>query len=112
MRTALFAVLVVFLSTLPTAALADEAKVVWVDPSCNYLIAQLGDEFGIFQWRAGSEPAEGDVLDGPLRAEGIVTVTNATKGGSNNVILVALSPRLNSLINSSPVNCKKRYRSS
>jgi len=112
MRTALLAVLLVFLPALSTAALADEAKVVWVDPSCNYLIAQLGDEFGIFEWRAGSEPTEGDVLDGPLRGEGIVTVTNATKGGSNNVILVAISPRLKSLIHSSPVNCKKRYRSS
>jgi hypothetical protein len=112
MRSAPVTVLLAFLSTLSTAVLADEAKVVWVDPSCNYLIAQLGDEYGIFEWRAGSEPAEGDMLDGPLRAEGIVTVTNATKGGSNNVILVAISPRLKSLINSSPVNCKKRYRSS
>jgi hypothetical protein len=112
MRTALCAVLLAFLSALSTVAFADEAKVVWVDPSCNYLIAQVGDEFGIFEWRAGSEPAEGDVLDGPFRTEGIVTVTNATKGGSNSVILVALSPRLKSLINSSPVNCKKRYRSS
>ena len=112
MRHALVAVLLICLSALPTAAFADEAKVVWVDPSCNYLIAQLGDEYGIYEWRAGSDPGEGDVLNGPLRTEGIVTVTNATKGGSNNVILVALSPRLKSLINSSPVQCKKRYKSS
>ena len=111
MRSAPVAVLLAFLSMLSTAALADEAKVVWVDPSCNYLIAQLGDEYGIFEWRAGSGPDEGDVLNGPFRTEGIVTVTNATKGGSNNVILVATSPRLNALIHSSPVNCKKRYKS-
>src|SRR5271169_1798278 len=112
MRTALCAALLAFLSTLSTVVFADEAKVVWVDPSCNYLIARIGEEFGIFEWRAGSDPDEGDVLNGPLRTEGIVTVTNATKGGSNNVILVATSPRLNSLIHSSPVQCKKRYRSS
>jgi len=111
MKSASVAALFAFLSMLSMAVFADEAKVVWVDPSCNYLIAQLGDEYGIFEWRAGSEPTEGDVLDGPLKTEGIVTVTNATKGGSNNVILVATSPRLNSLIHSSPVNCKKRYRS-
>lgn len=109
MRSALFAVLLTSLSTL---ALADEAKIVWVDPSCNYFIAQLGDEFGVYQWRSGSDPDEGDLINGPLTAEGMVTVTNTTKGGSNSVILVSQGARLRPLINSSPVYCKKRFRSS
>ena len=112
MRTALFVVLLASLSTLSTAALADEGKIVWVDPSCNYFIAQLGDEYGVYQWRSGSDPDEGDVMSGALTAEGMVTVTNTTKGGSNSVILVSQGARLRPLINSSPVYCKKRFRSS
>jgi hypothetical protein len=105
--TALFAASAAF----ATPAAAEQGKIVWVDPSCSYFIAQLGEEYGIYQWRAGSTPDEGDIMDGKLRAEGTVEeIQNATKGSANTVIPVALSPTLRSLINSSPVNCKKRYQ--
>ena len=112
MKAALFAVALACLFVLPRTALADEAKVVWSDPSCSYFIAQLGEEFGIYNWRSGADPEEGDVISGPLTQEGTLTLTNATKGGSNTVILVGISPRLKSLINQSPVYCKKRFKSS
>ena len=113
MKNALFTVMLAGIpALLPLPVLADDAKIVWVDPSCNYFIAQLGDEYGVFQWRSGADPDEGDVVSGPLQDEGMLTVTNATKGGSNSVILVARGARLKPLINSSPVYCKKRWRSS
>jgi hypothetical protein len=112
MKAALFAVALACLLVLPRAVLADEAKVVWSDPSCSYFIAQLGEEFGIYNWRSGADPDEGDVISGPLTQEGTFTLTNATKGGSNTVILVGISPRLKSLINQSPVYCKKRFKPS
>jgi hypothetical protein len=90
-------------------AFAAEAKVVWVDPSCSYFIATVESEFGIYQWRSGSAPSEGDVFAGPLLDKGMLEATNTTRNGVNSIILVALSPRLVSLVNSSPVQCKRRY---
>jgi hypothetical protein len=91
------------------SAFATEATVVWVDPSCSYFIATLESEFGIYQWRSGSAPSEGDVFAGPLLDKGMLDATNTTKQTANSIILVALSPRLVSLVNSSPVQCKRRY---
>jgi len=112
MKAALLAVALACLLVLSRTALAGEAKIVWSDPSCSYFIAQLGEEFGIYNWRSGPDPEEGDVMSGPVTEEGTLTLTNSTKGGSNTVILVGISPRLRSLINQSPVYCKKRYKSS
>jgi hypothetical protein len=112
MKAALLAVALACLLVLSRTALADEVKIIWSDPSCSYFIAQLGEEFGIYNWRSGPDPDEGDVMSGPVTEEGTLTLTNATKGGSNTVILVGISPRLKSLINQSPVYCKKRYKSS
>ena len=50
-------------------------------------------------------------MEGKLTAEGSVEeIKNTTNGGANTVIPVALSPTLRSLINSSPVQCKKRFQ--
>jgi hypothetical protein len=111
MRTGIVAVLLAATAVFAPSSFADQAKVVWVDPSCSYFIAQLGEEYGIYQWRAGSAPNEGDVMEGKLTAEGsIEEIKNTTNGGANTVIPVALSPTLRSLINSSPVQCKKRFQ--
>jgi hypothetical protein len=88
---------------------AAEAKTVWVDPSCRFFIADLGGEFGFYNWRSGDPPGEGDVMEGELRAAGLVELVNKTKGGANGVIAMALSPTVRSLIYSSPVDCKRRW---
>jgi len=101
----------VFLSSLLfcDAIFADDAQVVWVDTSCSYFIADLKNEFGIYQWRSGSSPNEGDMMSGPLKTTGMLNVTNTTRNEANSVILVAVSPTLKSLVNSSPVQCKRRF---
>jgi hypothetical protein len=105
------AALFIVSTAFATIAAAEQGTVVWVDPSCSYFIANLGQEFGIYEWRAGSAPNEGDIMDGKLTAAGTVEeIQNTTKGGANTVIPVALSPTLRSLINSSPVQCKKRFQ--
>ena len=100
-----------FLSSLLfcDAIFAEDARVIWVDASCSYFIADLKNEFGIYQWRSGSTPNEGDVMSGPLYTTGMLNVTNTTRNEANSVILVAVSPTLKSLVNSSPVQCKRRY---
>ena len=108
MRRALLS-LILAASGIP--ALAAEARAVWVDPSCHSFIADLGGEFGFYDWRSGAPPNEGDVMEGELKAEGLVELVNKTKGGSNGVIAMALSPTVHSLIHSSPVDCKRRWQS-
>lgn len=49
---------------------ADEAKITWYDISCHYMLVELPDGFGLYEWRAGAEPkAEdafvGDIAGGP-----------------------------------------------
>jgi len=111
MRSVIAAALFTISTAFATMATAEQGTVVWVDPSCSYFIANLGQEFGIYEWRAGSAPNEGDIMDGKLTAAGTVEeIQNTTKGGANTVIPVALSPTLRSLINSSPVQCKKRFQ--
>jgi len=111
MRSVIAAALFTIPTAFATMAAAEQGTVVWVDPSCSYFIANLGQEFGIYEWRAGSAPNEGDIMDGKLTAAGTVEeIQNTTKGGANTVIPVALSPTLRSLINSSPVQCKKRFQ--
>jgi len=44
-----------------------------------------------------------------LYTTGMLNVTNTTRNEANSVILVAVSPTLKSLVNSSPVQCKRRY---
>jgi len=101
--------LCLMLAMIGVPALAADAKAVWVDPSCRCFIADLGGEFGFFTWRSGAPPSDGDVMEGNLTGEGLVELTNKTAGGSNTVIVMALSPTAHSLIHSSPADCKRRW---
>jgi hypothetical protein len=112
MQRVLLAFLLVASATLSQpAASAAQAKVVWVDPSCQYFIAHLGEQFAIYNWRAGTAPNEGDVMEGDMTGQGLIELANTTQGGKNSVITMALSPTLRSLIHSSPVQCKRRFQS-
>lgn len=92
------------------SAHAAEGHVVWSDPNCNYFIAKLAEEYGIYEWRTGNALKDEDDISGDLTATGMLTVENKTRGGKNDVILVAMSGRLTVLINSSPVMCKRRFQ--
>ena len=102
--------LCLFLALVGIPAFAADAKAVWVDPSCRCFIADLGGEFGFYTWRSGEAPSDGDVMEGNVTAEGLVELTNKTKGGSNAVYVMALSPTVHSLIHSSPADCKRRWQ--
>lgn len=102
----------VFLLGLIVPSYGAEAPVVWADPTCNVFIAQLGDEFGVYESRAGAPLAEGDTIAGDLTGEGLVDIQNATKAQSNRVILVATSENKRALIQSAvTIRCQRRYQS-
>src|SRR5690349_22041395 len=102
-------VLIVLMCAAPAALVAAEAKAVWVDASCRYFVADLGGEFGFYNWVAGMAPNEGDVLEGELRAEGVTELANKSSGGKNSVVVFALSPTVRSLVQSAPADCKRRW---
>ena len=97
-------------SMLCAPAIAAEAKVVWSDPSCQYFIADLGGKFGMYNWRAGAAPKEGDLMQGDTEAGGLAELTNVTQQGKNMAIAMAISPTIHSLIHSSPVDCERRWK--
>lgn len=111
MRQVLLVCLLITVQTCFCAALAAEAKVVWVDASCQYFIADLGGEFGIYNWRAGLAPNEGDIVKGDTTGRGLVELRNTTQDRDIAVIAMALSPTTRSLIHSSPVQCNRRWQS-
>ena len=98
------------LAAVGTPAYAADAKAVWVDPSCRCFIADLGGEFGSHTWRSGQPPSDGDVMEGNVTAEGLVELANKTRGYTNAVYVMALSPTVHSLIHSSPADCKRRWK--
>lgn len=112
MRSSIVAIALSLVCCAAGSALAEDGKIVWVDPSCKFFIAQVGDEYGIFEWRSGADPEHGDALSGLVPEEGMRKVTNSTKGGSNDVIIVARGSRLKTMINSTPVQCKLRWKQS
>ena len=111
MRHILLLWLVMTAQTSFSAPVAAEGKVVWVDASCQYFIADLGGEFGFYNWRAGLAPNEGDIVRGDTKGLGLVELRNTTQEGDIAVIPMALSPTTRSLILSSPVNCNRRWKS-
>ena len=45
---------------------ADEAKITWYDPSCRYMLVELSDGFGLYEWRSGTEPKADDAISGDI----------------------------------------------
>ena len=110
MRHVLLLWLLTTVQTCFSGALAAEGKVVWVDASCQYFIADLGGEFGFYNWRTGLAPNEGDIVSGDTKGQGLVELRNTTRNDDIAVIPMALSPTTRALILSSPVNCNRRWK--
>ena len=91
---------------------ADTGEVVWVDPSCDHFIAKVGEEFGTYNWRSGKAPAKGDKFEGDLMSlePGAREIKNVSSGGTNTVYILAMGPKLYSMIHTAPVQCKERFR--
>ena len=93
MRSVIAAALFTVSIAFATMAAAEQGTVVWVDPSCSYFIVNLGQQFGIYEWRAGSAPNEGDIIDGNLTAAGTVEeIQNTTRGPAFKGLLALAGP--------------------
>jgi hypothetical protein len=112
MRITTLACLALWLGSNGIASASETGEVVWVDPSCDHFIAKVGEEFGTYNWRAGKAPSKGDRFEGDLMSleAGPREIRNLTSGGSNTVYILAMGPRLYSMIHTAPVQCKERFR--
>ena len=45
---------------------ADEAKITWYDVSCRYILVELPEGFGLYEWRSGADPKVGDAIIGDI----------------------------------------------
>lgn len=111
MRRAIFAMLAGAIAALPAHA-KEQGEVVWVDAECGHFIAKIGDEFGTYQWRTGKGPNLGDVMEGELLDLGMGArdVSNKTASSVHTVYVLAIGPRLHSMIHTAPVQCKSRFK--
>jgi len=99
------------LACLTSLTHAEEARVVWSDPSCPTFVARIGGEYGVYQARSGTAPEEGDSLSGNVTGEGIITLDNLTKGKPISAILMATSATMKALVYSmATVACQRRFQ--
>lgn len=54
------------MTALSSLASAGDARIAWYDPSCGFMLLALSEGFGLYQWKAGAEPSEGQVLSGDI----------------------------------------------
>lgn len=111
MRRAIFAVLAGAIA-VASAHAKEQGEVVWVDADCGHFIAKIGDEFGTYQWRTGKGPSLGDVMEGELLdlELGARDLINKTASSTHTVYVLAIGPRLHSMIHTAPVQCKSRFK--
>jgi hypothetical protein len=94
-------------------ALAAEATVSWYDPTCRYFVAQLpeGSEgFGLFEWKEGPEPKEGDVIEGDLLGGPELKVTHKASGEGLSLVHWGDAKKPETLIRHSPDWCKAKRK--
>jgi hypothetical protein len=87
-------------------ALAEEGMVIWKNHDCGYLILQMKAGYGIYEWMAGPQPNDGDVLEGDFRSPGERRINNKTADLPTTVSVAALAPSRAAIAAHIPAKCK------
>lgn len=61
----LLLLIAVFPMTLP-CGYGDELKITWYDPTCGFMLGELAEGYGLYQWKKGPEPKVGNVVIGDI----------------------------------------------
>ena len=90
-----------------TQAVADEAKIIWYDVSCRYMLVELPEGFGLFEWRSGAAPkvngaVVGDIFGGPA-----VEATLKSSGEKISLTHWGDAPKTETLLRAAPRGCLK-----
>lgn len=107
------AVLLAALTACASPAFANEATIVWWDPSCRYFVAQLPDGtdgFGLYEWKEGAEVKEGSVIEGDILGGPDVKGTEKSSGQPVNLVHWGDAKKLDVLVRHSPDWCKAKRK--
>ena len=91
-----------------SAALADEGIVIWKNYECGYFILQMKAGYGLYEWVAGPNPNESDVMEGELRLPGEHRVNNKTADVPTTIFLDTFSDKRTAISARIPAQCKAK----
>lgn len=107
MRTVQSLVATAVMALLSPMASAGDPRIAWYDPSCGFMLLELPEGFGLYQWKAGVDPSEGQVLSGDL-AGGPKVEAELPDGTSMSLIHWADAGNREVLFKHTPRTCRNR----
>jgi len=84
---------------------ADEAKIFWYDPSCRYLLVELPEGFGLYEWRSGTEPKADDAITGDVAGGPEVEAALKSSGEKMSLIHWGDAKKSEVLLRAAPRGC-------
>ncbi len=97
---------VVACALFASPALAEEGMVIWKNHECGYFILQMKSGYGIFEWKDGPQPNDGDVLEGDFRSPGERMIANKTADLPTTILLNAFALSRGAIAARMPAKCK------
>ena len=84
---------------------ADEAKITWYDVSCRYMLVELPEGFGLYEWRSGVEPKTEDAIVGDILGGPAVEATLKSSGEKMSLTHWGDAPKSETLLRAAPRGC-------
>ena len=88
-----------------TQVWADEAKITWYDVSCRYMLVEIADGFGLYEWRSGADPKAEDAITGDIAGGPEVEATLKSSDEKMNLIHWGDSKKAETLLRAAPRGC-------
>lgn len=82
-----------------------DSKITWYDVSCRYMLTEMPDGFGLFEWRAGPEPKAEDFLIGDISGGPEVEASLKSSGEKVTLIHWGDAPKMETLLRAAPRGC-------
>lgn len=95
-------------SAAANVAHADEGIVIWKNYECGYFVLQMKAGYGLYEWVAGPNPNESDVMEGELRIPGEHRVNNKTADVPTTIFLDTFSDKRAAISARIPAQCKAK----
>jgi hypothetical protein len=102
----LFRLVTLGLSLVATSPVwADEAKITWYDVSCRYMLVELPEGFGLYEWRSGADPKVDDAISGDIAGGPEIDATLKSTGEKMSLIHWGDAKKIEPLLRAAPRGC-------
>ena len=88
-----------------TQVWADEAKITWYDVSCRYMLVEIAERFGLYEWRSGAEPKAEDAIVGDIAGGPEVEAALKSSDKKMNLIHWGDAKKAETLLRAAPRGC-------